>query len=352
MQSAPFGLSRRLLRLVCAVVAALGLFPLLPGCSSFEHHQYIFWGEIVPQHPEELEDHWSDYGPFLPDDHTKKMRRGKAGVLRFYKKGDFERSIPVDGELVVYVFEGHDDGIELTRPKYKLIVDSERLNRQRKFDKENGYSYHIWLDLGEVDQPEEAISILAVFTESKTRDQVASGITYTQIGGEPTHDTDLKGSRKGDLLKKTLDEKSKDPKRQTTSSDGNTETKDSDAERGKENKESNELLSINLSDSLAEHIASAPAPVIDESAPRAPVRTAMAAPESSSESAQAEEPLIGSQKLTFDQLHSVGSPTFGKGGYFSQGVVGENGAEPATTPTAEPNLLDGKQAGGAKVLYQ
>ncbi|MBR6480115.1 MAG: hypothetical protein IKT12_00300 [Thermoguttaceae bacterium] len=348
MQIASFGLRRHLLRLVFAVLTALGLSLLLPGCSSFEHHQYIFWGEIVPQHPEELEDHWSDYGPFLPDDRTKKMRRGKAGVLRFYKKGDYERSIPVDGELVVYVFDGHDDGVELTRPKYKLVVNSEQLNSQRKFESKNGYSYHIWLDLGEVDQPEEAISILAVFTESKTHDQVASGITYTQIGGEPTHETNLKGSAKGEILKKALDEKSNITDRQTTASDGNTEAEVSDADRGKNNEESNELFSINLSDSLTEQIASAPAPVVDPSTPRAPVKTAMAVPEPTGESADAERPLIGSKRLTFDQLRSVGSPTFGEGGYFSQGVVGENGA----VPTAEPNLLDGRQAGGAKDIPQ
>ena len=347
MRPASLGPNRFFIRLACAVAAALGLSALLPGCSSLEHHQYIFWGEIVPQHPETLEDHWSDYGPFLPDDRTKKMRRGKAGVLRFYKEKDLERSIPVDGELVVYVFEGHDDGIELTRPKYKLVVDSERLNRQRKFDKKNGYSYHIWLDLGEVDQPEEAISILAVFTETKTRDQVASGITYTQIGGEPTHETNLKGSRKGDLLKQELDEKSNDPERQTAASDKSAAGETSDADRGKEG--SNELFSINLSNSLAEQIASAPAPVIDESAPRAPMKTAMAAPEPAAD----EGPLLSTKKLTFDQLRTVGSPSFGEGGYYSQGVVGENGAEPAAPPAAsEPNLLDGRQAGGAKVLYR
>ena len=345
MRSAPLGPNRFFVRLACAAAAALGLFALMPGCSSLERHQYIFWGEIVPEHPETLEDHWSDYGPFLPDDRTKKMRRGKAGVLRFYKEKDLERSIPVDGELVVYVFEGHDDGVELTRPKYKLIVDSERLNRQRKFDKKNGYSYHIWLDLGEVDQPEETISILAVFTETKTRDQVASGITYTQIGGEPTHETDLKGSRTGDLLKKELDEKSNDPERRTAETDVETETKVSGADRGEEG--SNELFSIDLPHSLAEQIASAPAPVIDESAPRAPIKTAMAAPEPAAD----EGPLLPSKKLTFDQLRTVGSPAFGEGSYYSQGAVGENGAKSAAPPAAEPNLLDGRQAGGAKVLY-
>ena len=331
---------RALSRFFCAAAATLGLFALLPGCSSFEHHQYIFWGEIVSQHPKELEDYWSDYGPFLPDDRTKKMRRGKAGVLRFYKKGDYERSIPVDGELVVYVFEGHDDGIELTPPKYKLAVNSEQLNRQRKFDKEKGYSYHIWLDLGEVDQPEEAISILAVFTETKTRDQVASGITYTQIGGEPTHETNLKGSRKGDLLKQELDVKSNDPARQTAASDEGAAAEVPDTGRGKEG--SNELLSVNLSETLAEQIASAPAPVIDESPSRPPVKTALVTPDP----APVEEPLLPSKKLTFDQLRTAGDPLSA-----AAGTLMPQTAQPQPA-AAEPNLLDGKQAGGAKVLYQ
>ncbi len=333
------------MRLLRAAAAALGVLCLFSGCSSFEHHQYVFWGEIVPQHPETLEDHWSDYGPFLPNDRSLKMRRGKAGVVRFYKKGDYERSIPVDGELVVYVFAGDSDGVELTEPKYKLVIDPEKLNRQRKFDKKNGYSYHVWLDLGEIDQPPENISILSVFTETKSRDQVASGGTYTQIGGEATAQVEPKKN-----LKLSLAQACGDPARLAKEEKNDKEESAGEeaaepASGAKDDSESNRVVTIDLSERLADQIAAAPAPPApEETEHRLPVKTAYVPAGPVDETRP-----IGQPKLTFEQLHSVGSPAFGSTGYLSQGVVG--GTAPAAE-TAEPNLLDPKQAGGATVLYQ
>lgn len=323
---------------VCAAAALLGGLSLFSGCSSFEHRQYIFWGDAVMQHPETIEDHWSDYGPFLPDDRSKKMRRGKAGVIRFYKKGDLNRSVPVDGELVVYVFEGNGGGVELTEPKYKLVVDSEKLNRQRKFDKENGYSYHIWLDLGEVDQPAEAISILSVFTENKTREQVASGVTYTQIGGEPTQEVLPSAG-----LKKSLAEKSADPNAPAFRDSG-AESGSSPAETPKES-DSNQLLSVNLSESLASHLAAAPPEPPQQEEPRLPLKTAYLPPETVSEPDPAHP-----EKLSFDQLRSIGGPQYGTNSYFSQGVTSPAPAAD-TGQTSEPNLLE-PQTGSAKALLQ
>ncbi|MBQ3332293.1 MAG: hypothetical protein IJG83_02610, partial [Thermoguttaceae bacterium] len=73
------------------------LSALLCGCTSIERHQFVFWGDIVTEKPADIQDHWSDYGPFRLNDPTKKLRRGKAGVIRFFKEKDHNRSIAVDG---------------------------------------------------------------------------------------------------------------------------------------------------------------------------------------------------------------------------------------------------------------
>lgn len=325
---------------LAAFLLAGGVVTLLSGCSSFEQHKYVLWGDIVPQHPETLEDHWTDYGPFVPDDRSMKMRRGKAGVLRFYKKNDFERSIPVDGELVVYVFSGDDSGVELTEPKYKLVLDTEKLNRQRKFDKENGYSYHIWLDLGDVDQDPEPISILAVFTETKTHEQTASGITYTQIGGEPTEAKPQKETAKEE----------KAPELPNIARLPIPEYKPANAEEAvpETDAASNQVLSVNLSETLAERMAAAPA-VQDTGSyeHRLPVKTAYSPAEPANL-----EPVH--KKLTFEDLRTMGSPSFGQNqDYLSQGVADSQGNAVETKPQAEtPNLLAPQPAGGAKVTYR
>lgn len=184
-----------------AILVTLPVPALVCGCASIEHHKFVFWGEIVTEKPADIQDHWSDYGPFRLNDPTKKLRRGKAGVIRFFKEKEHARSIAVDGELIVYVYVGNEEGIELTEPYARLVLTSEQLNSQRKFDKKNGYSYHIWLDLGEIDDPPENISILTVFNDTKTRDQVASGITYTRIEGVVS----AKKAGEEDQAAKTLD---------------------------------------------------------------------------------------------------------------------------------------------------
>ena len=176
----PFALARPLALLLLA--AALFALSVFSGCAGMEKHKYVFWGEIVGVKPDVLQDHWSDYGPFLPNDPKLKMRRGKAGVLRFYREKQMDHSVPVDGSLIVYVYHGDEEGVELTEPMAKLVLGPEKLEKLRKFDKKTGYTYHVWLDLGEIDLPEENISILAVFTDAKTKEQVASGVTYTRIG--------------------------------------------------------------------------------------------------------------------------------------------------------------------------
>jgi len=154
------------------------------GCASTGMKKYLFFGPPVAEKVEIFEDYWVDTGPFKPDDPNLKLRRGKGGIIRFFKKGNYLRSIMVDGTLTVYVYDGTEDGVELTVPEARLVLDSEQLNKkQRKFDKENGYSYHVWLDLGEYDLPEKEITILSVFTDNKTGEKTASKLIRTSIGG-------------------------------------------------------------------------------------------------------------------------------------------------------------------------
>ena len=381
------------------------LLLVFSGCSGIERHEYLFWGEIVPEHPEEIEDHWSDYGPFLPDDRSLKMRRGKAGVIRFYKKKDLERSIPVDGELVVYVYDGAYGGIELTEPEYKLVIPSQKLNQQRKFDKENGYSYHVWLDLGEVDLPPKSISIIAVFTENKTRDQLASGITYTQIGGEPTK-TDSQLVSQPDHMAAELKKARYLPADGTVGDSVEGWEKFSDAVpaesplaeipdypsltnrdrsidstlEAEETKDQDPPLrtamTFDLSDSMIHQMENrqgdayqnAPATLDSNSFRRnlinqngtngvngtIPSSSSTGSPDSTMENGLPDN----RKKLSFEEMHSVGSPSYGTASSFTRGTVGANGdarnqtgSESASSAT--PSLISGAPStnGGGIVTY-
>ncbi len=176
-------ISRLFLFLILPAILT-GLF-ILTGCSSIQKRKYLVAGPIVSEKVHLFEDFWEDQGPFKPDDPNLPLRRGKAGVIRFFKEGNSSKSICVDGSLTVYVFEGVSEGVQLTKPIAKSVYTSEQLEKQRKYDSKIGYSYHVWLDLGELDQPEEEISILSVFTDSKSKEQTTSKVIRTTIYGNP-----------------------------------------------------------------------------------------------------------------------------------------------------------------------
>ncbi len=152
------------------LLVAATAFAATFGCSTAAPKKYVFFGEPQPQQVDIFEDFWSDEPcVFKPDDPELPLRRGKGAVVRFFKKGSYSKSILVDGTLTVNVYDGVDEGIEMTQPDARLVVTSEELNEKyRKFDKKIGYTYNIWLDLGEYDQPEKEITILSVFKDEKT----------------------------------------------------------------------------------------------------------------------------------------------------------------------------------------
>ncbi len=155
---------------ICALCALLVSLATTLGCSSVGPRKYVFFGDPKPEKVELFEDFWSDdYGAFKPDDPSLPLRRGKAGVVRFFKKNSYSRAILVDGTLTVNVYEGDKPGITLTQPDAQMVLTSEELNEShRQFDKKTGYTYHIWLDLGEYDQPEKTYTILSIFKDAKT----------------------------------------------------------------------------------------------------------------------------------------------------------------------------------------
>ena len=161
---------------ICALGALLVTFATTLGCSSVGPRKYVFFGDPKPEKVEIFEDFWSDeYGAFKPDDPSLPLRRGKAGVVRFFKKNSYSRAILVDGTLTVNVYEGDEPGITLTQPDAQMVLTSEELNEShRQFDKKTGYSYHIWLDLGEYDQPEKTLTLLSIFKDNKTGEATLS----------------------------------------------------------------------------------------------------------------------------------------------------------------------------------
>ncbi len=168
---------------LASIITVLVITLCATACSSVGPRKYILFGDPQPEKVEMFEDYWKDY-PFKPDDPDLPLRRGKGGVIRFFKKNSYTRAIMVDGDLTVNVYYSQKEGVTLTQPDAQMVITSKELNEQhRKFDKENGYSYHVYLDLGEYDQPEEEITILSVFKDAKTGQATLSKEIRTTVMG-------------------------------------------------------------------------------------------------------------------------------------------------------------------------
>ena len=173
-------------RLFAATLALVLTTAFALGCSSVGPRKYVLFGDPQPEKVEMFEDFWKDY-PFKPDDPSLPLRRGKGGVIRFFKKDHYTRSIMVDGDLIVNVYHSTKEGVGLTQPDEQMVVTSKELNeKHRKFDKEVGYTYHVYLDLGEYEQPEEEITILSKFVDAKTGQiTLSKEIRTTVMGTSP-----------------------------------------------------------------------------------------------------------------------------------------------------------------------
>ena len=98
-----------LLLLFLAVSAVMAL-----GCSNAGPRKYLIFGEYTPEKVEAFEDYWSDF-PFKPNDPDLPLRRGKGGVIRFFKKNNYTRSIMVDGDLTVNVYYENGSYVKRTQ---------------------------------------------------------------------------------------------------------------------------------------------------------------------------------------------------------------------------------------------
>jgi len=96
--------------------------------------------------------------------------RGFGGRLYFYSAKD--KTVPVEGQLVVYAYDDSQDGQPRQTPSRKFAFTPEQFT-QHYSATELGASYSIWIPWDEVGGVRKSISLLPVFTS--TSGQVVMG---------------------------------------------------------------------------------------------------------------------------------------------------------------------------------
>jgi len=145
------------LTLVCGMLAL--------GCAQLDLNQSIPWigsPEDEPAVPAKVVAVWTDAILHQPDNPPT---RGFGGRLMFYSD-EFDKSIPVNGTLIVYAFDEEGRRPTDAKPDRKYVFPTEHF-AQHHSKSELGHSYSVWLPWDEIGGPPKEISLIARFLPSE-----------------------------------------------------------------------------------------------------------------------------------------------------------------------------------------
>jgi hypothetical protein len=162
---------------------------LLTGCATLEIPKSLqltkkdLW-KGKPAEPAKLVVIWSDA---VYNEAGKAPVRGFGGRLFFYDKQS--KTVPVEGELVVYGFDDSSEATPAKEPQRKFAFTSEQF-RQHFTPGELGASYSVWIPWEPVGGFKKTVSLLPVFT-STTGKVVTGEQTVNSLPGKTPDQAEL-----------------------------------------------------------------------------------------------------------------------------------------------------------------
>jgi len=130
--------------------------------------------------PVEIVDVWSSYAQTTPEG---KIIRGMAGRIHFYDTQSKGQPVKVDGDLIVFVFDGNDSDPDHTKPIKIFQFDADTLDQHYSHQKPLGHGYNFFLPIDELGGEEKSLSIIARFDNSLTEGRVMGQPINTLLAG-------------------------------------------------------------------------------------------------------------------------------------------------------------------------
>lgn len=138
------------------VLIAVGL--MASGCSHLEVRDRWFDSDRVAEVPSEILPIWTDTVLHQPG---KPGVRGFGGRVYFYEEGK-PNPVKVDGQLVVYAFDGSETGLKANAPLRKFVITADELISHHS-DSSLGNSYSVWLPWDKVGGESRTLSLVVRF---------------------------------------------------------------------------------------------------------------------------------------------------------------------------------------------
>lgn len=152
----------------------------LPGCAKWNLGDSftLFESKPKPQTPETVLAVWTDTTLHQPG---KPAVRGFGGRVMFFGEDSGEKSVPVEGRVIVYAFDDERPDPSQTAPEKKFVFPADNLAIHES-ESHLGPSYNFWLPWDNVGGPQRRLSLLTRF-EDKSGKIVMSKTAHVLLPG-------------------------------------------------------------------------------------------------------------------------------------------------------------------------
>ena len=139
------------------------------------------WAKNSAKTPVKVVDLWNSYAQTTE---SGEVVRGMAGRVHFYDNARKNRSVKVDGDLTVYVFDSNETDPTHTKPLKIFQFKAETLDKHHSFQKSLGHSYFFFLPIDEMGGEEKPLCILTRFDDRLEKDTfVMTPSVHTMLAG-------------------------------------------------------------------------------------------------------------------------------------------------------------------------
>ena len=176
--------NRTMVRSVQVSVSVLVYLLLVSGCStplSVKQMQAKNpLAKNAPKTPVKMVDAWNSYAQATSDG---TVLRGMAGRVHFYDDHNGDKTVKVDGDLTVYVFDSNEADLAHTKPLKIFQFKAGTLDKHYSNQQPIGHGYNFFLPIDEVGGEEKSLSIIARFDNHLDEKIVMSQPVNTVLAG-------------------------------------------------------------------------------------------------------------------------------------------------------------------------
>jgi len=171
------------LLLFSSLLFLLLFIPLLTGCNTLTYKRAAAKNPLSKNSvkvPVNMLDVWQPYAQTTSEGGVV---RGIAGRIHFYSDAKKKRTIKVDGELTVFVFDGKETNPSRAKPMRVYKFSAKTLESHHSFKKPLGHGYDFFLPFDEIGGEEKTLCIMARFDDVLESSLLVAKPVHTILSG-------------------------------------------------------------------------------------------------------------------------------------------------------------------------